>query len=99
MKKTCLAMSTFVIGVALMGCATSGDLAKVQTEERLIGEKADRAYQEAQAAKAAADAANAKAEAAAARAETAAKAAEEKEKLADERAARAEAAFQRSMKK
>ena len=63
---------------------------KVQSQEMLIGAKADQAAQDAQAAKAAADAATVKAEAAAARAENAVKMAEEREKIAEEKAKIAE---------
>lgn len=100
MKKIFLAISMMlVLAVTLTGCATSGDLAKVQAQEKVIDAKADQALQDAQAAKAAADAATLKADAAAARAEDAVKKAEERERLADEKAAKAEAVFQKSMKK
>lgn len=114
MKKIALLITTMLVpAVAMTGCATSGDLAKVQTQERAIGAKADQALQEAQAAKATADAAKAQADAAAARAEIAAKAAEEREKLAAEKekaaeerekiaaekGERADAAFYKSMRK
>lgn len=98
MKSTFWAMM-LMVGLGVAGCATSGDIQRVQTQERLIAEKADQAWQEAQSAKAAAEAANVKAEAAAARAEAAAKAAEQRESMAAERAARADAAFEQSMKK
>ena len=81
-----------VLGIALAGCATSGDLEKVQARQNLIDAKADQALQDAQAAKASADAAKA-------RAEDAEKRAAEREKIADEKAARADAAFQKSMRK
>jgi len=100
MKKGFLMISLMlVLAITFMGCATSGDLAKVQAQEKVIDAKADQALQDAQAAKAAADAATLKADAAAARAENAVKKAEERERIADEKAARAEAAFQNSMKK
>ena len=92
MKNSLLAISMMLILAAMTGCATSGDLEKVQAQEKLIGAKADQALQDAQAAKAAADAA-------AARAENAEKKAAEREKVADEKAARADAAFQKSMRK
>jgi murein lipoprotein len=93
MKKSLLVISMMlVLAITLMGCATSGDLEKVQAQEKLIGAKADQALQDAQAAKAAADAATA-------RAENAVKMAEEREKIADEKAKRADAAFQNSMRK
>lgn len=100
MMKSLLALSMMLVFAgALSSCATTGDLEKMQAQEKLIGEKADQAQQDAQAAKAAADAAALKADAAAARAEEATKRAEEREKIADEKAKRADAAFQKSMKK
>jgi len=100
MKRTYLLVSMMlVLAFAVTGCATSGDLAKVQAQERVIDAKADQALQDAQAAKAAADAAALKADTAAARAETAIQAAEERERIADEKAAKADAAFQKSMRK
>ncbi len=93
MKKNLLAAATMIVlTAALMGCATSGDLEKVQAQEKLNSAKADQALQDAQVAKAAADAA-------AARADNAVKAAEERERVADEKAKKAETAFQKSMKK
>lgn len=99
--KKCLSVFSMMLAltITLMGCATTGDLEKVQAQEKLIGAKADQAVQDAQAAKAAADAATLKAEEAAARAENAVKMAEERERIADEKAARADAAFQQSMRK
>ena len=95
-----------VTGTALTGCATSGDLAKVQTQQKLTDAKVDQALQDAQAAKASADAAKASADAAKADADAARlkaadaeKAAAAREQIADEKAAKAEAAFQRSMRK
>lgn len=85
--------------VVLNGCATSGDLEKVQAQQNLIDAKVDQAMRDAQAAKASADAAKVKADDATARAADAVKAAEEREKLADEKAKRADAAFQKSMRK
>ena len=100
MKKSLLTISMMlVLAITLMSCATSGDLEKMQAQEKLIGAKADQAQQDAQAAKVAADAAALKADAAATRAENAVKKAEEREKIADEKAKRADAAFQKSMKK
>ena len=100
MRKSLLVISkTLVVAIALTGCATSGDLAKVQEQERLIDAKADQALQDAQVAKAAADAATLKADAAATRAEDAVKRAEERERVADEKAEMAETAFQKSMRK
>ena len=86
MKKSLLVISMMlVLAITLTGCATSGDLEKVQAQEKLIDAKADQALQDAQAAKAAADAATLKADAAAARAENAVKAADEREKIAAEK--------------
>ena len=81
-----------VLGAALTGCATSGELEKVQAQQNLINAKADQAVQDAQAAKVEAAAAKLKAD-------DAVKAAEAREKIADEKAAKADAAFQRSMRK
>jgi murein lipoprotein len=96
MKKVYTMISmTLIIGSTMIGCATSGDLERVQAQDRATSAKADQALQDAQVAKAAADAAALKADAAAARAENAVKMAEERES----KAAKAEAAFQKSMKK
>jgi murein lipoprotein len=100
MKKSLLLISMmFVPVISFMGCATSGDLEKVQAEQKLINAKADQALQDAQAAKASADAAKLKADDATARADNAEKAALERERIADEKAKKADAAFQKSMKK
>lgn len=106
MKKSILVIAIGIAFAALTGCATTGDLEKVQAQEKLTGAKADQALQDAQAAKAAADAARLQADAAAARIEDAVKKAEEreriaaeKEKAAEEKAAKADAVFQKSMKK
>ncbi len=80
------------LAAALSGCATSGDIEKMQAQQKLIDAKADQALQDAQAARAAADAAKT-------RAEDAEKKAAERERIADEKAARADAAFQKSMRK
>ena len=74
-----------VLGAMLAGCATTGDMEKVQAQQKLIDAKADQALQDAQAAKA--------------RADEAEKKAAERERIADEKAARADAAFQKSMRK
>ncbi|MRR07223.1 MAG: hypothetical protein EG828_09810 [Deltaproteobacteria bacterium] len=99
--KKCLLLITMilVLPITLIGCATSGDLEKVQAQQKLIDAKADQALQDAQAAKTAADAAKVKADEATARAEDAEKAALERERIADEKAQRADAAFQKSMRK
>lgn len=100
MKKCLLLISMlFVAAVSLTSCATTGELEKVQAQEKMNGAKADQALQDAQAAKAAADAAALKADAAAARADEATKKAEEREKAADEKAKKADALFKKSMKK
>ena len=100
MKKSLLLISMMIVlAITVGGCATKSDLQKVQSQEMLIGAKADQAAQDAQAAKATADAATLKAEAAAARAENAVKMAEEKEKIADEKAKIADEKFAKSMKK
>jgi murein lipoprotein len=100
MKKRLLLFSMmFVPAITMMGCATSGDLEKVQAQQKLIDAKADQALQDAQAAKAAADAAKVKADETSVRAENAEKAALERERIADEKAQKADAAFKKSMKK
>jgi len=114
LKKSLFMFSMMLIlAITAGGCATRGDLERVETQEKLIGAKADQAAQDAQAAKAAADAAALKANQAAAKAEEAVKKAEERERLAeekeklaeekarlaDEKAKQAEAAFQKSMRK
>jgi len=100
MKRTLLLISMMlVLPAALIGCATSGDLEKVQAQQKLIDAKADQALQDAQAAKAAADAAKLQADDATARAQEAEKAAQERERMADEKAKKADAAFQKSMRK
>jgi murein lipoprotein len=92
MKTSLLAISMMLVLAAMTGCATSGDLEKVQAQQKLSDAKADQAMQDAQAAKAAADAATA-------RANDAEKAAQERERIANEKAAKADAAFQKSMRK
>jgi murein lipoprotein len=100
MKKILLLISMMlVLGTMFTGCATSGDLEKVQAQQKLIDAKADQALQDAQAAKTAADAAKLKADETSARADDAIKAAEERERIADEKAKKADAAFKKSMKK
>lgn len=100
MKTRLLVISMMlVLGTTLTGCATSGDLEKVQAQQNLISAKADQALQDAQAAKAAADAAKLKSDETSARADNAIKVAEERERIADEKAKRADVAFQKSMRK
>ena len=87
MKKSLLMISMMlVLAITLGGCATTGDLEKVQAQEMQNRAKADQAAQDAQAAKVAADAAALKADAASTRADNAVKMADERAKLADERA-------------
>ena len=93
MKTRLLVISMMlVLGTTLTGCATSAALEKVQADQKLIDAKADQALQDAQVAKAEASAAKL-------RADDAEKRAGEREKIADEKAARADAAFQKSMRK
>jgi murein lipoprotein len=100
MKKSLSLISMMLVLAALMiGCATTGDLEKVQTQQKLIDAKADQALRDSQAAKTAADAAKVKADETSVRAENAIKAAEERERIADEKAKKADEAFQKSMKK
>lgn len=88
-----------VLPVTMIGCATSGDLERVQADQKMLDAKVEQAVQDAQAAKASADAAKAKADDATARADSAIKAAEERERIADEKAKKADATFQKSMRK
>ena len=90
--RTLLIALTLVAAASLAGCATTGELEKVQAQQKLTDAKVDQAIQDAQAAKVAADAAKA-------RAEEAEKKAAERERLADEKAAKADAVFQKSMRK
>ncbi|GLI37948.1 hypothetical protein KI811_05975 [Geobacter hydrogenophilus] len=100
MKGTLLLFAMLlVLPVTMIGCATSGDLERVQADQKMLGAKVEQAVQDAQAAKASADAAKAKADDATARADSAIKAAEERERIADEKAKKADATFQRSMRK
>jgi len=88
-----------VLAAAMTGCATTGEMEKVQAEQKLLDAKVEQALQDAQAAKVAADAAKLQADDATARAESAEKAAQERERIADEKAKMADAAFQKSMRK
>ena len=100
MKSRLLAISMmFVLATALTGCATTREMEKVQAEQKLLDAKVEQALQDAQAAKAAADAAKLQADDATARAESAEKAAAERERIAAEKAQRADAAFEKSMRK
>ena len=63
MKKSLLLISVLLLLTTLMfGCATTGDLAKVQEQQKISDAKADQALRDAQAAKTAADAAKVKAD-------------------------------------
>lgn len=103
MKKSFLMVSLMVVfALVLAGCATTGDLEKVQAQGQESNAKADQALKASQDANANA----AKAADAAARAETALKAAEERAKAAEEKAAaaeeranKAESSFEKSMRK
>jgi murein lipoprotein len=78
MKRAILGIFMTLFAATVMGCATSGGLAKVQEQQNQIAAKADQALQEAQSAKATAEAAKMQADAAnaaATRAETMANAA------------------------
>jgi murein lipoprotein len=100
MKSRLLAISMMlVLAAALTGCATTREMEKVQAEQKLLDAKVEQALQDAQAAKAAADAAKLQADDATARAESAEKAALERERIAAEKAQRADAAFEKSMRK
>ena len=107
MRKSLFLITLMLVLTSLMiGCATTGDLQKVQAEQKMTDAKADQALRDAQAAKAAADAANVKAAETSARAESALKAAEEREKaaaekerIAEEKAKKIDDAFHKSMKK
>jgi len=108
MKKSLLILSIMLgLAIILAGCATTGDLEKLQSQINQINAKADQSLKASQDAKdeagtaktnvnaqvEQANAAAMKAEAAAARAEGAAKTAEGSQK------AEAEAVFKKSMKK
>ena len=100
MKRSLLLISMMLVLTTLgIGCATTGDLEKMQTQQKLTDAKADQAMQDAQAAKTAADAAKVKADETSVRADNAIKAAEERERIADEKAKKADEAFHKSMKK
>jgi len=99
MKGSLFVISTvLVFGIALMGCATKGDLEKAQAQGQQTSLKADEAIKASQEAKETAT----KAAEAAVKAEDRAKAAEERASAAEERASAAEkanSAFKSSMKK
>lgn len=101
MKKGLLAVSTaFLFGIAMMGCATKGDLEKVQAQEQQLNLKTDQALKASQEANESAK----KASEAVERAEERARLAEERAKIAERLAEeakteKADAAFKASMKK
>jgi murein lipoprotein len=103
MKNGFLAVSMAILfAFAMAGCATHGDLEKVQAQEMQNRAKADQAAMDAQAARATADAASLKATEASVRAENAEKRAAEsaeRERIANEKAQKADAVFQKSMRK
>jgi murein lipoprotein len=100
MRKILLGITmVLILALGIGGCATTGDLERLQVQEQAIDAKADQALKDAQAAKAAADEAKMKADEAAVRAEEAVKRAEERERAAEEKEMQAEALFQKSMKK
>jgi murein lipoprotein len=78
MKRAIFGIFMALLSGTVLGCATSGDLAKVRDQQNQIAAKADQALQEAQSARATAEAAKMQADAAnaaAARAEISARAA------------------------
>lgn len=100
MKKRMFAIPMMlVLAATFTGCATTGELEKMQAEQQMLDAKVAQALQDAQAAKAAADAAKFQADDATARAESVEKAALERERIAEEKAQEAEAAFAKSMRK
>jgi len=100
MRKILLGISmVLVLALGMWGCATTSDLDKVQAQQKATDAKIDQAIQEAQAAKAQANEAKMKADDAATRADNAIKKAEERERIAEEKEKKADALFQKSMKK
>lgn len=96
MKKTLLVISImFVFAITAAGCATKGDLEKVQANEQQLNLKADQALKASQEANENAMKANEAAKAS----EERARLAEERARIAEEKAARSDAVFQKSMKK
>lgn len=103
MRKGLWVVCIMLVSAALLtGCATTGDLEKVQAQEKLINMKADQALQASQDANAnalkAAEAAN-RAENTLKLAEERAKIAEERARMAEERAKILEESFRKSMRK
>jgi murein lipoprotein len=96
MKKSLLVISiVFVFGIAVAGCATKGDLERVQAQEQQINLKADQALKASQEANENAI----KASEAVKMADERARMADERAAKAEERAAKADAIFKGSMKK
>jgi murein lipoprotein len=74
MKKILFLFSmVLVIGTLVTGCATTGELEKVQAQQKMSDAKADQALKDSQAAKSAADAAKVTADETSARADSALK--------------------------
>ena len=90
-----LILAVFVCGVALTGCATKGDLEKVQAQEQQTSLKAEQALKASQEAN---ENALRAAEAVKA-AEERARLAEERARIAEEKAEKADSVFKKSMKK
>lgn len=103
MKKSIfVVLVMFAFAVILTGCATKGDLEKVQMQEQQTNLKADQALKASQEAnEAAAKAAEAArlADERAKAAEERARMSEERTKAAEERAEKYDATFKKSMKK
>ena len=97
--RTMVVAMAAVFAMTLTGCATSRQMEKVEADQKLLDAKVEQALQNAQVAKTAADEAKQKAADATNRAEQAEKAAQERERLANEKMQRADAAFQKSMRK
>jgi murein lipoprotein len=96
MKKSLLVISTVLtFGVAVMGCATKGDLDRMQAREQQLNLKTDQALKASQEANETAKRASQAVEAA----EERARIAEEKARIAEEKAEKAEATFKGSMRK
>jgi hypothetical protein len=95
MKKGILAIFTvFLFGIAIVGCATQGDLAKMKAQEQQTDLKADQALKASQEANEAAMKASQASDQKADQALKAAQEANEAAKLAEERAQAAEARAQ-----
>ena len=103
MKKRLLVIAAlFVFGITAMGCATKGDLQRVQAQEQQDNLKADQALKASQEANENAQRASEAAKVAEERtraAEERARVAEERARIAEARAERADAMFRGSMRK